>query len=203
MAAPEQSFPLYPAQLVSPPLIGQSSFEVEGTWSTPCRCVGSSHWANHFQPAQQELTLRSHAGHGQGLPQEGGSDGQLSLLRPHLTSLSLLGPSYPHSWGGQVVYQCVEVLGTFSKGSNYQTFHLLLDNLLPCTNWVGTAIHYSESAKIWALYNHVKSMLCVIACYMYIDIDPMGTSTPSMRKNQQVVGKFFSSTHNWTERHCI
>ena len=26
LAAPEQSFPLYPAQLVSPPLIGQSSF---------------------------------------------------------------------------------------------------------------------------------------------------------------------------------
>ena len=66
MAAPEQSFPLYPAQLVSPPLIGQSSFEVEGTWSTPCRCVGSSHWANHFQPAQQELRLRSHACQGQG-----------------------------------------------------------------------------------------------------------------------------------------
>ena len=32
MAAPQQSFPLHPAQLVSSPLIGHSSFKVEGIY---------------------------------------------------------------------------------------------------------------------------------------------------------------------------
>ena len=86
--------PLWSAQLVSPPLIGPNSLKVEWIVSSPCGrpCP----WADHLQPAQQELGLSPDSYHGQGPPQEGGSYGQLCLFCPNLPLPPLLRASHPH-----------------------------------------------------------------------------------------------------------
>ena len=100
MSPSQKCFPLESAQLVRPPLVCPNPFQVEGIVTPPCSCPSS--WADHLQPAQQELGLSPDSYHGQGPPQEGGGYCQLSLLCPHLPPPSLLGASHPHPRDGKV-----------------------------------------------------------------------------------------------------
>ena len=103
MASSQERLSLESAELVSPPLVRPNPLKVKGIVSASSSRPSS--WANHLQPAQQQLGVGPDPHHGQCPPQEGGCYCQLCLLGSHLPPPSLLGSSHPYPRDRQLVNQ--------------------------------------------------------------------------------------------------